>query len=168
VVSRIRIRATTITNWDRKEYIVPNKSFITGNVLNWTLSNPINRIVINVGIAYGSDTEQARELLLIAAKEHPNVLDDPAPVASFEGFGDNALNFLLRAYIPNLDNRLATITDLHLAIDKAFRKVGISISFPQRDVHLDAARPLEVRVVPDQNAGPQTGRSTKSSDPEDD
>jgi potassium efflux system protein len=78
----------------------------------------------------------------------------------------------LRAYIPNLDNRLATITDLHLAIDKAFRKVGISISFsisfPQRDVHLDAARPLEVRVVPDQNAGPQTGRSTKSSDPEDD
>jgi potassium efflux system protein len=146
--------------------IVPNKSFITGNVLNWTLSNPINRIVINVGIAYGSDTEQARELLLIAAKEHPNVLDDPAPVASFEGFGDNALNFLLRAYIPNLDNRLATITDLHLAIDDAFRKAEISISFPQRDVHLDQMRPLEVRVMPEQNAVPQPGRSTKSPDTE--
>ena len=58
VVSRIQIRATTITNWDRKEFVVPNKQFVTGTVLNWTLSNPMNRIVIVVGVAYGSDTEQ--------------------------------------------------------------------------------------------------------------
>ena len=168
VVSRIRIRATTITNWDRKEYIVPNKSFITGNVLNWTLSNQLSRIVLPVGIAYGSDTELARELLLKTAEEHPNVLEDPPPVATFEGFGDNSLNFLLRCYIPNLDNRLATITDLHLAIDKAFRKAEISIAFPQRDVHLDPTRPLEVRVMPGQNVGLQMDRSKKSSDTEDD
>ena len=172
VVSRIRIRATTITNWDRKEYIVPNKSFITGKVLNWTLSNPMNRIIINVGIAYGSDTELARELLLKAAQEHPNVLEDPPSVATFEGFGDNALNFLLRCFLPNLDNRLATITDLHLAIDKAFRKAGITIAFPQQDVHLAPTRPLEVRVMPEQNhtaaAGKQKDPSTKSSGTEDD
>jgi potassium efflux system protein len=168
VVSRIRIRATTITSWDRKEYIVPNKSFITGNVLNWTLSNPMTRIIINVGIAYGSDTELARELLLQAAKEHPNVLDEPAPMATFEGFGDNALNFLLRCFLPNLDNRIATITDLHFAIDKAFQKAGISIAFPQRDVHMDATDPLEVRIVPEQNAEPRSDRSKKSSDTEKD
>jgi potassium efflux system protein len=171
VVSRIRIRATTITNWDRKEYIVPNKSFITGKVLNWTLSNPMNRIIINVGIAYGSDTEMARELLLKTAQEHPNVLDDPPPVATFEGFGDNALNFTLRCFLPNLDNRLATITDLHLAIDKAFRKAKITIAFPQQDVHLTPTRPLEIRVMPEQNhpgaAGKRKDRSTKSSDTED-
>ena len=168
VVSRIRIRATTITSWDRKEYIVPNKSFITGNVLNWTLSSQLNRIIINVGIAYGSDTELASELLLQAAKEHPNVLEDPEPMATFEGFGDNSLNFLLRCYIPNLDNRLATITDLHLAIDKAFREAGISIAFPQRDVHMDAAAPLEVRIVPEKNAEQRSDRSKKSSDTEKD
>ena len=167
VVSRIRIRATTITNWDRKEYIVPNKEFITGRVLNWTLSNQLNRIVINVGIAYGSDTELARELLLQTAREHPEILVDPAPIATFEGFGDNALNFVLRCYLPNLDNRLATINELHMAIDKALREAGITIAFPQRDVHMDPAHPLEVRVRLDKNAEPQTDRPAKSSDIED-
>jgi potassium efflux system protein len=166
VISRIRIRATTITNWDRKEYIVPNKEFITGRVLNWTLSNAMNRIIINVGVAYGSDTERARELLLKAAEENSNVLDDPAPYATFEEFGDNTLNMTLRCFIPNLDNRLATITDLHHAIDDAFREAEISIAFPQRDVHLDAMRPLEVRLTPEQNATPRTDRSPKSSDTE--
>jgi potassium efflux system protein len=158
IVSRIRIRATTLTTWDRKEYLVPNKEFITGRVLNWTLSNAINRVVITAGIAYGSDTELARELLLKAAQEHPIVLEDPAPIATFEGFGDNALNFLLRCYLPNLDNRLVTITELHTTIDKAFRKAGITIAFPQRDVHLN---PLEAQGMPEQRhtgaTGPQTG-----------
>ena len=140
-VSRIRIRATTITNWDRKEYIVPNKSFITGQVLNWTLSNELSRIILPVGIAYGSDTERTRELLLKAAQEHPNVLDDPKPMAAFEGFGDNALNFTLRCFLPNLDNRIATISDLHYAIDKAFREAEITIAFPQRDLHLVSVSP---------------------------
>jgi potassium efflux system protein len=147
-VSRIRIRATTITDWDRKELIVPNKRFITGEVLNWTLSNEVNRILINVGIAYGADTDRARELLLQTAREHPRVLEDPAPVASFEGFGDNSLNLALRCYMPNLDGRIGVVTELHTAIDKAFSEAGIEISFPQRDVHLDAKQPLEVRVLP--------------------
>ena len=163
IVSRIRIRATTLTTWDRKEYLIPNKEFITGRVLNWTLSNSINRVIITAGIAYGSDTELARELLLNAAQEHPNVLEDPAPIATFEGFGDSALNFLLRCYLPNLDNRLVTITELHTAIDQAFRKAGITIAFPQRDVHLDSTNPPGFRGMPEQGytgaAEPQTDRA---------
>ena len=163
VVSRIRIRATTITDWNRKEYIVPNKSFITGRVLNWTLSNQLSRVVLPVGIAYGSDTERARELLLKAAEDHPNVLDDPAPMAAFEGFGANALNFTLRCFLPNLDNRVATVSDLHYAIDKAFREANISIAFPQQDVHLDATQPLEVRITPEKKTPDDTQSQKKTT-----
>lgn len=136
VVSRIRIRATSITNWDRKEYVVPNKEFITGRLLNWTLSDKVNRIVINVGIAYGSDTERAKDLLLEAANNHPLILKDPPSVATFEGFGDNSLNLVLRTYLPTLDNRLEVIHQLHTTINKAFRAEGIEIAFPQRDLHI--------------------------------
>ncbi|MBN1443217.1 MAG: mechanosensitive ion channel, partial [Planctomycetes bacterium] len=136
VVSRIRIRATTITDWDRKEFIVPNKEFITGRVLNWTLSNKVNRIVIEVGVAYGSDTTAARELLLKIAEEHPLILDDPPPIASFEGFGDSALNLVLRCYLPDLQNRLMTIHEIHTAVHERFNEAGIEIAFPQQDLHI--------------------------------
>lgn len=137
VVTKIQIRATTITGWDRREFIVPNKNFVTGTLLNWTLSNPVNRVEIAVGAAYGSDTERARELLLEAAAEHPNVLDDPGPIASFEGFGDSTLNLVLRAYLPDMDNRLSTFSELHTAIDRKFKAAGIEIAFPQLDIHFD-------------------------------
>lgn len=136
VVSRIRIRATMITDFDRKELIVPNKEFITGRVLNWTLSDQMNRVTVNVGVAYGSDIERARELLLRAAAENPFVLKDPAPMASFEGFGDSVLNLVLRCYLPNLENRLAVTHDLHTKIHDTFRDEGIDIAFPQLDLHI--------------------------------
>jgi potassium efflux system protein len=136
VVSRIRIRATTITNWDRKEYVIPNKEFITGRMLNWPLSDKVNRVVINVGIAYGSEVDKAKELLLKVCNDHPLVLDDPASVVTFEGFGDNSLNFVVRTYLPDLDNRLVVVDALHTNIDRAFRTANIEIAFPQRDLHL--------------------------------
>lgn len=151
-VSRIQIRATTITDFDRKEYIVPNKEFVTGRVLNWTLSDKLNRIVITVGVAYGSDTELARRLLVEAAGEHPIVLDEPVPVATFEGFGDSCLTLLLRCFLPGLENRLKTITELHEAIALKFKQNGLEIAFPQRDIHirslvsLPIADQLPVRV----------------------
>ena len=148
-VSKIRIRATTIVDWDNKELIVPNKEFITGRLINWSLSDPISRSIIKVGIAYGSDTELAEKLLLKVLKENPLVLKDPKPSAYFLGFGDNSLNFELRLYINNIDNRLPVQHELHKAIDREFRKAGIVISFPQRDVHFDANRPLKIQVVPD-------------------
>ncbi|MBN2473609.1 MAG: mechanosensitive ion channel [Pirellulales bacterium] len=136
VVSRIRMRATTITNWDRKEFIVPNKEFITGRLLNWTLSDHVNRVVVNVGIAYGSDTSLAAETLVTVAREHPLVLDDPTPVVTFEEFGASSLNFVLRCYLPNMENRLQIIHELHMSIDRDFRRAGIEIAFPQQDVHV--------------------------------
>ncbi|MFH1923545.1 MAG: mechanosensitive ion channel domain-containing protein [Planctomycetota bacterium] len=136
VVSRIRIRATTITNWDRKEYLIPNKEFITGRMLNWTLSDKTNRIVVNVGVAYGSDVERAKELLLQICNDHPLILDDPPTLVTFEGFGDNSLNLVVRTFLPDLNNRLQVIDELHTAIDKAFRQAAIEIAFPQRDLHL--------------------------------
>lgn len=138
-VSRIRIRATTITNWDRMELIIPNKELITGRVLNWSLTNTINRIVVNVGVAYGSDTEKARQLLLAAARNHPEVLEDPAPNATFQGFGDSTLTLVLRCYLGDFSNRLGVTNDLHTAVDKAFKDAEIEIAFPQLDLHVRSA-----------------------------
>ncbi|MBI1375014.1 MAG: mechanosensitive ion channel [Phycisphaera sp.] len=146
-VTRIRIRATTIMNFDRKEYIVPNKQFITGSMLNWTLSNTINRIVIPIGVAYGSDTEKTRAILKRICNDHPLICEDPVTLVTFEGFGDNALNFVVRTYLPNFDNRIEVIHQLHTQIHQELAKAGIPIAFPQRDIHLDTSSPLEIRVV---------------------
>jgi potassium-dependent mechanosensitive channel len=135
-VSRIRMRATTIIDADRKELIIPNKDVITGRVLNWTLSDKVNRVQIKVGIAYGSNTQQAAELLMRAAREHPQVLDDPTPVVTFEAFGNSTLDFVLRCFLPNLENRSRVVHELHMAIDRAFRENGIEIAFPQQDIHV--------------------------------
>ena len=147
-VSQIRIRATTIVDWDRKELIVPNKEFITGQLINWSLSDPVTRFKINVGIAYGSDTELAEKLLLKVLNENPMVLKDPRPSAYFMGFGDNSLDFQLRLFINNIDHRLPVQHELHKAIDREFRKAGIVIAFPQRDVHFDTDHPLKIKMVP--------------------
>lgn len=135
-VAKIRIRATTIVNWDRQELIVPNKELITGKLINWTLSDTTNRVVVNVGVAYGSDSKQACEIVREVCGKHPNIMTDPAPIVTFEGFGDNTLNLVLRAYLSTLDNRLSTLHELHEQIYIAFNDAGIEIAFPQRDLHL--------------------------------
>ncbi|MCB1881156.1 MAG: mechanosensitive ion channel [Gammaproteobacteria bacterium] len=145
-VSRIQIRATTIVNWNKQELLIPNKSFITGRVINWTLSDEVNRIVVAVGVAYGSDVDKAMNLMLEAAYENQEVLENPEPVASFEAFGDNALTLQLRSYLNSMENRLATITALHRAINNKFNAAGICIAFPQRDLHLDTSSPLDIRI----------------------
>ena len=146
-VSRIRIRATTIVNWERQELVIPNKSFITGQLINWTLSDTVNRVMINVGVSYDTDTRQAMELMSQVAEEHPKVITDPPPRITFEGFGDNALTLFMRAYLNDVDSRLQTITELHQAILDRFRAAGIEIAFPQRDVHFDTDSPLKIQVV---------------------
>lgn len=135
-VTKINMRATTITNWDRQDFVVPNKNLITGTILNWTLSAPVNRVVIPVGVAYGTDTDQALQILLDVATEHPNVMDDPKPSASFDQFADSSMNLVLRACLPNMDNRMSTTTQLNTEIAKRFTAAGIEIAHPQRDLHL--------------------------------
>jgi len=136
VVSKIHIRATIITNWDRQDLIVPNKEFITSRVLNWTLTNLTNRIVLQVGVAYGSDPDRVRRLLEEILLAHPLVLREPAPLVTLENLGDSALQFTIRAYLPTLDKRLQTIHELYTAIHNRFRQEGIDIPFPQRELHI--------------------------------
>jgi len=135
-VTKIHMRSTTVVNWDRQEFVVPNKTLVTSTLLNWTLSTSVNRIVIPVGIAYGSDVDRALQTLLEVARNHPKVLDEPKPLATFESFADSSLSLILRAYLPDIDSRLATITELHAQIHRRFAAAGIEIAFPQRDLHL--------------------------------
>ena len=145
-VTNIEIRATTIRNWDQQELLVPNKEFITGRLLNWTLSDQINRLTIPVRVEYGSDTRTALAILAEVAEENDQVLDDPAPLITFEGFGDDSLNLVLRCYLGSVEYWLAVTTALHQAIDDKFRAADIGIAFPQRDVHLHTAQPLDIRM----------------------
>jgi len=135
-VSRIRIRATTITDWDRKEIIVPNKSFITEQVVNWTLTDPITRIVIPVGVSYGSDVALVHKIMEETLPTVPLVLDEPAPRVYFSGFGDSSLDFKLHVYLRQMTDRMPLMHEVHNAIFRALRENGIEIPFPQRDLHI--------------------------------
>jgi potassium efflux system protein len=155
-VSRIRIRATTIVNWERQELVIPNKSFITGQLINWTLTDTVNRVIITVGVEYDTDTRKAMQLMAEAAAEHPKVVSDPPPRITFEGFGDNALTLIMRAFLVDIDARLATITELHQAVLDKFRDAGITIAFPQRDLHLHTSEPLEMILRREARPQPRT------------
>ncbi len=148
-VTQIRIRATTIRQFNSRELIVPNKEFITGQLVNWTLSDNELRIEIPIGIAYGSDTELARDLMLEAAAANPNVLDDPGPSVVFDSFGPSALAFVLRVYVGSVDHLVVTKTALNFAIDNAFREAGIEIAFPQTDIHIRSMPDLPEKGVED-------------------
>ena len=148
-VTRIQIRATTIRGWDNKELLVPNREFITGRLLNWTLSDRVIRLTLVVGVAYGTDMDLALRLVREAADEEERVLDDPAPLVSFDSFGDSALMINLRAFISSIDYRIAVNTSLHKAINSRFAEAGIVIAFPQRHLHLEAPSPLRIRVEDD-------------------
>jgi potassium efflux system protein len=149
-VARIQIRATTIMGWDRKELIIPNKEFVTGKVINWTLSDSMLRLVIPVGIAYDANPHEAEALLRKVAHEHPLVLDHPEPVVLFGEFGASSLNFELRVFVSGIDHLVRVRHELHLAIEREFREAGIEIPFPQTDIR--------VRSFPQGtgNGGPRT------------
>lgn len=135
-VSRIQIRATTITDFDRKEIIVPNKAFITGQLINWSLTDTVTRVTVKVGVAYGADLELTRRLLLQIAKDNPRVLEEPAPLALFLAFGASTLDHELRIHVRELADRNAAIDEINRAIDRLFREHGIEIAFNQMDVHI--------------------------------
>ncbi|MBV0934300.1 mechanosensitive ion channel domain-containing protein [Marinobacterium weihaiense] len=135
-VSRIQIRATTITDWDRKEVIIPNKTFITDQLINWSLSDATTRVVISVGVAYGSDTDLACQLLVQAARDNPRVLEDPEPDAYFREFGASTLNIDLRVYVSTMADRVPVTNELNTTIDRLFKEHEIEIAFPQLDVRL--------------------------------
>ncbi|MBP8282439.1 MAG: mechanosensitive ion channel, partial [Chromatiaceae bacterium] len=145
-VTKIRIRATTVRNWDRQELLVPNKEFITNHLLNWTLSDSLNRVVISLGVGYEDDVRLAIRLMEEAVAGNDRVLKEPPPSFIFERFGDSALLLQARCFVPEVDDRVPVISDLQQVILDKFRAHGISLAFPQRDIHLRASDPLEVRV----------------------
>jgi len=135
-VHRINIRATTIVNFDRQEVIVPNKDLITTNVTNWTRSDTINRLVISIGVAYGSDVDAVSAILLRIATEQPEVLADPAPSVIFMAHGESSLDFNLRMFLPTPGELMVLRNRLNTLINKEFAAAGIEIPFPQRDLHI--------------------------------
>lgn len=135
-VTQIKIRATTIKQFNNRELLVPNKEFITSQLVNWTLNDSILRLEIQVGIAYGSDTEKARGVLEKLLNDHPNIMDDPGPSVFFMGFGASTLDFEARGFVSSADVLLGTRSELHYQIDNAFREADIEIAFPQQDIHV--------------------------------
>jgi potassium efflux system protein len=151
IVTRIKVRATTVRDFDGLEVVIPNKELVTTQVTNWTLTDSKRRLQIRVGVAYESDTRLVVSRLLQAAGEVEGVLRRPAPQAFFEQFGDSVLQFRLYVWIATPQNGTQVNHELHMRIDDLFRESGISIDFPQQDVHLYPKGPLEVRVRGDSN-----------------
>lgn len=131
------MRATLIETFDGKEIMIPNEDFITSRVINWTYSNSKGRAEINIGVAYDSDIEKAHELILDAAKEHPRCSKDNPPDCFLREFGDSSVNFLLFFWVDDvIEGRLSPINDILFSVWKKFKKNGIEIPFPQRDLHI--------------------------------
>lgn len=147
-VRRISVRATEIETFDRASVIIPNSDFITSVVKNWTHANTTMRVVIKVGVSYKSDPEKVRDVLIGCAREHPQILQTPAPSALLLKFGDSSLDFELRCYLANVAYLYTVTSDLHFAIFKRFHEEHIEIPFPQRDVHMRGGAP-----APDKGQG---------------
>ncbi|MBY0473643.1 MAG: mechanosensitive ion channel [Nitrosomonas sp.] len=135
-VTRIRTRATTVLDFDNKEVVIPNKTFITGQLINWTLTDPTTRVVIQVGVAYGTDAKKVRGLLLQAAKEDERVLAEPEPTCWFLAFGASSLDFELRVFVNTISHRLEVQDALNSRITALFAEHNIEIAFPQLDLHV--------------------------------
>jgi small-conductance mechanosensitive channel len=135
-VRHISVRATRIETYDRATVIIPNSDLISGVVKNWTHANTLGRIIIKVGVAYDSDPEEVRDLLLACAREHKQVVENPPPRAFLVAFGDSALEFELRCVVADVDISLGVKSDLNFAVLKRLRAAGIVLPFPQREVRL--------------------------------
>ena len=140
-VKRISVRSTEIETFDRASYIMPNADLIANPVLNWTLKNPIGRVICPVGVSYDSDVKQVMEILRGIATSHPLVLKRPAPSILLVEFGDSYFSFEIRAFLRDVNYVLSVKSDLNMKIVERFAEEGIEIPFPQRDLHLRSLPP---------------------------
>jgi small-conductance mechanosensitive channel len=149
-VKRIGIRSSTVRTFEGAEVIVPNASLVSDQVTNWTLSDRMRRIDLDIGIAYGTDPKRVIDLLSAVARANPGVLPEPAPIVLFLGFGDSALNFQLRAWTARFEEWLRTRSELGVAVQAALKAEGIDIPFPQRDVRIvrEPDEPREPAALP--------------------
>ncbi|RJP58538.1 MAG: hypothetical protein C4541_07845 [Candidatus Auribacter fodinae] len=150
IVRDIGARCTLIRLTSGIDVLVPNSAILEKNVINWTHSDLNIRFSISVGVAYGSDTRLVEKMIKQAIEEDKRVLTFPAPIILFSEFGDNALIFEVYFWIQVhrlMDSRIVR-SDLRFRIDELFREHKITIAYPQRDIHLDTVKPLEIRIVP--------------------
>ena len=135
-INRIRMRATTITDFDNREIIVPNQMFVTERLINWTLSSSVVRFSFDVGVSYDADPRVVRETLLEILHADPRVMKEPAPNVIFREFGPSSLSMRCFAHVEDLALRFQVQNDLHMRIAEVFRDKGIEIAYPQMDLHV--------------------------------
>ena len=135
-IKKIGLRATIVQTFDQADVIIPNADLVANPVINWTLSNRRVRLIIQVGVAYGSDISLVIETLVACAKQNSHLAKEPIPQVLFLNFGESALEFELRVWVLDADDRLVVSSELHQEIDRRFREAKIEIAFPQRDLHL--------------------------------
>ncbi len=140
LVQEIGVRATRMRTRDDIEYLIPNSEFVNGKIVNWTRTSPQTRLHVSIGVSYGADPEQVREILETVAGQTPKVLQYPPPEVWFAGFGDSSLNFELLVWINvKADPPRRVTSDLYFTIFRAFKDAAIEIPFPQRDIHIRSA-----------------------------
>lgn len=148
VVTAVDIRSTTVRQFDGIETLVPNAMLLENKVTNWTGESPVMRRVVRIGVAYGSPTRRVADILQQTAAEHGQVLDEPAPYVLFEDFGADALVFALFFWVDVVKHSGAQVqSDIRFMLDKRLADAGINIAYPQRDLHLDTARPLQIELL---------------------
>lgn len=135
-VDEIKLRTTRATTADNKVLVIPNHLYLTNSLFNWTQNGTMTRESVSVGVAYGSDVQLVKKLLLQAASNHPDVLDTPEPTVLFTDFGDSSLNFKIVFTLADSFNARFPQSDIRFEIDRLFRENGITIPFPQRDIHI--------------------------------
>ena len=150
LVEHIGPRSTRVRSADNVDIIVPNSTFLEKNVVNWTLSDDRYRAHVTIGLAYGSPTREAAKLIRRAVEEHGKTLKTPKAIVLFTEFGDNALVFEVHFWLRmrRIMDRKMVESDIRYRVDTLFREAGIVIAFPQRDIHFDAVKPVEVRLLP--------------------
>ena len=146
IVKKIAVRSTRIETFDRFDVIVPNTDLIAGAVKNMTLSNNDGRVVLPVGVAYGSDVEKVREILRAAVENDDRIMRNPEPTVLFVGMGDSSIDFELRFYLPDVGTTLGVKSDVLFRIYSSLNAAGIEIPFPQRDVNLKGLERLAEAV----------------------
>lgn len=165
-IHKIGLRSTTVVTFDKAEVIVPNADLVSEKVTNWTLTDSVARLILPVGVAYGTSVARVLELLQEAADNHPEVLPDPPPMPLFIAFGDSALEFELRVWVADLRRRLIVRSDILADIDRLFREDGIEIPFPQRDLHLRSVDPtLLAAARSDRDDGAGGGGASAEREP---
>jgi small-conductance mechanosensitive channel len=146
-VTRIGIRSSTVQTFQGAEVIIPNATFISANVTNWTLSEARRRLELPIGVAYGTDPKLVKELMEKPAIQHPDVLTSPEPAVLFKEFGESALNFELQFWVMQESNTVKVKSEVALEVMRLLSEAGVEIPFPQRDLHLRGVEPTAAGLL---------------------